>query len=134
MTIACRLCGAENEVDAKFCGRCGKPLGEYGDYRAKDMRALSGEEKVLWDNGEVQLTTEAVLIGMNSDSPDVLPLDAIYELETEENCLVFKVKDGDDHYCSLDNPRELEILVEEQIAKRRRLLSGDWMVEPHPEH
>ena len=131
--IACQICGADNPVDAKFCGRCGKPIGEYGDYRYKDMRALSGEERVLWDNGELQLTTEAVLIGMHTDAPDVLPLDTIYEVRREKNCLVFSVKDGDDHYCPLEDSEELGTLVEEQIAKRRRLLTSEWMVSPHPE-
>lgn len=132
--MACQICGADNPVDAKFCSRCGKPIGEYGDYRYKDMRALSGEERLLWDNGELQLTTEAVLIGMHSDAPDVLPLDTIYEVKREKDCLVFSVKDGEDRYCRLDDPKELGTLVEEQIAKRRRLLTGEWMVSPHPEH
>ncbi len=89
---------------------------------------------MLWDNGKVQLTTEAVLIGMDSDAPDVLPLDAIYDVRTEDDSLVFTDKEGKDRVCGLDDPRELEILIEEEIAKRRRLLTGDWMVRPHPEH
>ena len=119
MITTCYNCGAENDVNAELCGKCGRPLGEYGDLLEKDLRAFSGEERVIWDNGEFQLTTEAVLIGMKSDSPDVVPLDAIYDVKVEDGCMVLKVKHGDDFYCVLDKPEELARLVREQMFRPR---------------
>ena len=119
MIATCYNCGAENEGDAELCGKCGRPLGDYGDLLEKDLRAFSGEERVVWDNGELQLTTGAVLIGLKSDAPDVIPLDAIYDVQVEDRCVVLKIKNGDDVYCVLDKPDELARLMREQVFRPR---------------
>ena len=119
MITTCYNCGAENDEDAELCGKCGRPLGDYGDLLEKDLRAFSGEERVIWDNGELQLTTEAVLIGLKTDFPDVIPLDALYDATVEERCVVLKMKYGDDRYCVLDKPEELAALIREQIFRPR---------------
>jgi ribosomal protein L40E len=119
MARSCRVCGFENEDEATLCAQCGKPLGEYGDLRPKDLRAFSGEEKTIWENGELRLTTEAVLIGMDSDAPDVLPLEAINDVRVEEGCVVLRVKYGPDHYCVLEEPERLATLIREQMLRPR---------------
>lgn len=119
MITTCYNCGTENDEDAELCGKCGRPLGDYGDLLEKDLRAFSGEERVIWDNGELQLTTEAVLIGLKTDSPDVIPLDALYDATVEDRCVVLKMKYDDDRYCVLDKPEELAALIHEQIFRPR---------------
>ncbi len=49
--------------------RFGQAIGSCGDVREKDLRAFSGEERVVWEKDELQLTTHAVLIGMRTDGP-----------------------------------------------------------------
>jgi hypothetical protein len=85
----------------------------------KDLRAFSGQERTIWENSELRLTTEAVLIGMDTDAPDVLPLDTLYDVQVEEGCVVLKVKDGPDHYCVLDEPEKLATLIREQMLRPR---------------
>lgn len=119
MAKTCQVCGFDNEAEATLCAHCGKPLGEYGDLHPKDLRAFSGQERTIWENGELRLTTEAVLIGMDTDAPDVLPLDTLYDVQVEEGCVVLKVKDGPDHYCVLDEPEKLATLIREQMLRPR---------------
>ena len=119
MATTCETCGFVNEEEATLCAQCGKALGEYGDLHPKDMRAFSGEEHTIWENGELRLTNEAVLIGMDTDAPDVLPLEAIYDVRVEEGCVALKVKDGSDHYCVLDEPDKLATLIREQMQRSR---------------
>jgi CRP/FNR family transcriptional regulator, cyclic AMP receptor protein len=90
-----------------------------GDLREKDLRAFGGKERVVWDNGELQLTTAAVLIGMGSDSPDVIPLEAVLDVEVQGGCVVLHVH-GDD-VCSppLDDPERLAALVRDEIQRTR---------------
>jgi CRP/FNR family transcriptional regulator, cyclic AMP receptor protein len=99
--------------------RFGQAIGGRGDLREKDLRAFGGEERVIWDNGELQLTTEAVLIGMDSDSPDVIPLEAILDLEIEGDCVVFHVHGGDACSPPLDDPKHLAALVHDEMLRTR---------------
>jgi CRP-like cAMP-binding protein len=99
--------------------RFGQAMGEYGDLREKDLRALSGEERVVWDNGELQLTTRAVLIGMAGDSPDVIPLEAVYSAEAQGDCVLFHVHGGDVCSPPLEDPAHLAALVEDEVRRTR---------------
>ncbi len=99
--------------------RFGRAIGSCGDLREKDLRAFSGEERVVWEKGGLQLTTEAVLIGMGSDGPDVIPLDSIYDVEVQSGCVVFHAHSGD--VCSplLDDPEQLAALVHDEMLRTR---------------
>ncbi|HZJ03797.1 MAG TPA: hypothetical protein VFE20_09045 [Thermoleophilia bacterium] len=123
MSKTCYNCGTQNAEAEAFCHTCGASLGRLSDLQKSGIQAGSAEERVLWENGDIQLTTDAVLIGMATDSPDVVPLDTLYDVVLEERCVVLKVKDGDDKYCMLDDPKELAELVKEQM-NRPRLAHG----------
>ncbi len=98
--------------------RFGQALGR-GDTREKDLRAFSGEERVIWDNGELQLTTAAVLIGMSSDCPDVIPLEAVYDVEVQSNHVLFHVHSGDVCSPPLDDPEHVAALVRDEMLRAR---------------
>lgn len=99
--------------------RFGQAIGEQGAVREKDLRALGGEERVIWDNGEMQLTTEAVLIGMGGDSPDVIPLDAVLDVEVQNDRLLLHVHGGDAWSPSLENPEHVAALVRDELQRAR---------------
>lgn len=119
MSNTCYNCGTENAEVEKFCHKCGAALGKLSDLQHSAIQGGRGEERVLWDNGEVQLTTDAVLIGLGGDAPDVVPLETIHDVVLEERCLVLKVNDGDDKYCMLDDPSELAGLVRDHVFRPR---------------
>ncbi|MHB8869462.1 MAG: zinc ribbon domain-containing protein [Thermoleophilia bacterium] len=119
MANTCYNCGTENAESEKFCHSCGAALGRLSDLQHSAIQGGRGPERVLWDNGEVQLTTEAVLIGMTGDAPDVVPLETIYDVVLEERCVVLKVKDGDDKYCMLADPTELAGLIKDHMFRPR---------------
>ena len=105
--------------------RFGHAIGRHGDLLEKDLRAFGGEEQVIWDNGELQLTTEAVLIGMCGESPDVIPLEAVLDVEVRSDCVVFHAHGGDVSSPRLDDPGRLAALVRDEMllsrhAHRRR--------------
>jgi hypothetical protein len=56
---------------------------------------------------------------METATPDVVPLDTIYDVVLEERCVVLKVKDGDDKYCMLEDPGELAALLKDQMMRGR---------------
>ncbi|HZK49528.1 MAG TPA: hypothetical protein VFD74_08010 [Thermoleophilia bacterium] len=119
MGNTCYDCGAENaEVDA-FCRACGASLARTADLWKPGIQAGSSEERVLWEKGDIRLTTDAVLIGMSTDSPDVVPLETVHEVVVEDRCVVLRVKDGDDKYCLLDDPTELADLVRDHVFRSR---------------
>ena len=99
--------------------RFGQAIGARGDLREKDLRAFGGEERVVWDNGELQLTTEAVLIGMDSDSPDVIPLETVFDVEVREGCVVFHVHGGDVVSPPVDDPERLAALTHDAMLRTR---------------
>jgi len=115
----CYNCGTENAEVSQFCRDCGADLRGVGSLNRAGVQGGRPQERVLWDNGHIQVTTEAVLIGMNTDEPDVVPLDTIYEVKVEEGCVHLLVKDGDDQQCVLDNPEELADLVRDQMCRPR---------------
>ncbi|MHB1343046.1 MAG: zinc ribbon domain-containing protein [Thermoleophilia bacterium] len=119
MASTCYNCGTENAEVEQFCHSCGAALGKRANLQRSAIQGGRGPERVLWDNGEVQLTTEAVLIGMTGDAPDVVPLETIYEVTVEERCVVLKVKDGDDKYCMLADPVEFAGLVKDHMFRPR---------------
>lgn len=119
MSKTCYNCGTQNAEAETFCHKCGASLGKLSDLQKSGIQAGSAEERVLWDNGDIQLTTDAVLIGMSSDAPDVVPLETVYDVIVEDRCVVLKVKDGDDRYCMLDDPAELADLVKDQMERPR---------------
>lgn len=118
MNKTCYNCGTENAGSEEFCHKCGASLSS-GTLQDSGMQAGTAEERLLWDKGDIQLTTEAVLIGMETDAPDVVPLDTIYDVVLEERCVVLKVKDGDDKHCMLEDPEELASLVKDQMMRGR---------------
>jgi CRP-like cAMP-binding protein len=99
--------------------RFGRAKGMQGDLRAKDVRAFGGPERVVWDNGKVQLTTQAVLIGMGTGSPDVIPLESLLDVDVEDGCVVFRLHDGD--VCSplVDDPQRLAALTHDEMLRTR---------------
>jgi hypothetical protein len=115
----CYNCGDKNADSERFCHRCGAALGRLSENQPTAMRAGIGPERLLWEEGDVQLTTDALLIGMESDAPDVTPLETIHEVRVEDNCLVVRVKYGDDKRCFLKNPDELARLLQEQVMRPR---------------
>ncbi len=119
MASTCYNCGTQNAEAEHYCHKCGAALGELSDLQRSAIQGGPGQERVLWDNGEIQLTTDAVLIGMTGDAPDVIPLETIYDVVLEERCVVLKVKDGDDKYCMLADPTELADLVREHMFRPR---------------
>ena len=118
MSKTCYNCGTENGEVETFCRACGAAL-THSQLQHAGIQAGTPEERVLWANGDIQLTTSAVLIGMDTDAPDVVPLETIYDVVVEERCVVLKVKDGDDQYCMLENPEELAAMVREQMFRPR---------------
>ncbi len=115
----CYNCGTENAQADKFCRTCGASLDKLADLQHSGIQAGAAEERTLWDNGEVQLTTAAVLIGMETDAPDVVPLETIYEVVLQDRCVVLKVQDGDDKYCMVADPRELAALIKDHMFRGR---------------
>jgi CRP-like cAMP-binding protein len=99
--------------------RFGRVVGVRGDLRAKDMRALDGAERVIWDNGELQLTTEAVLIGMATDSPDVIPLEALEGVDVVEGQVVFRMHSGDAWSPRLEGAEQLAELTRDEMRRAR---------------
>lgn len=99
--------------------RFGRAIGAHGDLRQKDLRAFGGEERVIWDNGEMQLTTEAVLIGMGTDSPEVIPLETIFDVEVRDDCLFFHVHGGDACSPAVDDPEHLAALTRDAMLRTR---------------
>lgn len=118
MSKTCYNCGTENAQAETFCRQCGAALTG-GHLQQSGIQAGTTEERVLWEKGDIQLTTHAVLIGMSSDSPDVVPLDTIYEVVQEENCIILRVKDGDDQQCFLEDPTELARLLQDHMDRPR---------------
>lgn len=119
MSKTCYNCGTENEESAAFCRNCGANLKEVAQLKRTGIQAGVGQERVLYDDGHIQVTTEAVLIGMESDAPDVIPLDTLYDVEVEERCVHLRVKDGDDQQCFVDDPSEMASLIRDQMFRPR---------------
>lgn len=99
--------------------RFGQAFGPGAELRAKDLRAFSGEERVIWDNGQLQLTSRAVLIDMGTDSPEVLPLEAVYDVEVQADCVIFHAHGGDVVSPPLDKPEQLAALVCDEVRRTR---------------
>ncbi len=99
--------------------RFGRAIGVRGDLRAKDVRAFGGPERVVWDNGELQLTTQAVLMDMGTDSPEVIPLEALLGVDVENNCVVFRLHDGDICSPPLDGAEQLAALTHDEMLRTR---------------
>jgi len=99
--------------------RFGGPVGDRRETYAKNLRALEGAERVIWDNGDVQLTTEAVLLDAAEGSPDVVPLEIIYDVDVEDGRLVLRAVGGDVRSSPLDRPDELAALVRDELRRVR---------------
>jgi len=99
--------------------RYGRAIGSHDDLRVKDMRAFGGQERVIWDNGKVRLTTEAVLLEVDTDTPDVIPLESIHEVDVEERCLVLRAVGGDVRSSPTEHVEELAALVKDEVRRVR---------------
>jgi hypothetical protein len=60
-----------------------------------------------------------VLIGMDSDSPEVLPLEAVYDVEVQSDCVVFHAHGGDVCSPPVDDPQRLAALTEDEMRRTR---------------
>ena len=107
------------EVGEIISRRFGRVLGVRDDLRAKDVRAFDGPERVIWEDGEVQLTTEAVLIGMATDGPEVIPLEALQNVDVVDGQVVFRMATGDVWSPLLADPQELAALTRDAMARTR---------------
>ena len=90
-----------------------------GDLREKDVRAFGGPERVVWDNGELQLTTQAVLIGMGTESPEVIPLEALLGVDVDKDRVVFRLHDGDVCSPPLESAEQLAALTQDMMLRTR---------------
>ncbi len=99
--------------------RFGQAIGRYGDVLDKDLRAFGGKEQVVWENDDLQLTTEAVLIGMTGDSPDVIPLEAMLDVEVEADHVVFRAHGGDVMSPRIDDAEHVAALVRDEMLRTR---------------
>jgi hypothetical protein len=62
---------------------------------------------------------DQVRIGMGSDSPDVIPLEAVYDVDVENGCVVFHVHGGDICSHPVDDPAQLAALVRDEMLRTR---------------
>jgi hypothetical protein len=85
--------------------------------REKEPPALGGEERVVWDNGEIRLTTKAVLLAADTNRPRVVPLQGISEARAEYGCLVLCTAEGDVWSSVLDSPEKLVELVKAEVQR-----------------
>ncbi|MCE5254088.1 MAG: cyclic nucleotide-binding domain-containing protein [Actinomycetia bacterium] len=99
--------------------RFGRAFGERAELHEKDLRAFGGGERVIWDSGELQLTTRAVLIGMEGGSPEVLPLEAVYDVEVQGDSVVFHAHGGDVSSPPVDDPERLAALAADEMRRTR---------------
>jgi len=99
--------------------RYGRLMGSRRDVWEKDMRAFRGRERVVWDSGDIQLTTEALLFGADTDRPDVIPLEAIQEVTVEDEGLVVHAVGGDVRSPAFDAAEELAALVRDEVRRMR---------------
>jgi hypothetical protein len=99
--------------------RFGRVFGVRGDLRAKDERAFAGPERIVWENGELQLTTQAVLIGMETGSPDVIPIETLLDVEVEGDRVIFRLHDGDVNSPPLDDARHVAALTRDEMTRTR---------------
>jgi hypothetical protein len=99
--------------------RFGRAVGIRGNLLAKDVRAFSGPERVVWDNGQVQLTNQAVLMGMGTDGPEVIPLETLLDVEVGDGCVVFRLREGEVHSPPLDEPEHFAALTRGEMTRTR---------------
>jgi len=99
--------------------RYDRVIGTRPEKWAKDLRALWGAERIVWDNGEIQLTTEAVLLGTNAAQPDIVPLEAIQSVTVEGDRLAVHMAEGDVRSPALDDPEELAELIRGEVRRMR---------------
>jgi CRP-like cAMP-binding protein len=99
--------------------RYDRAIGTRREAWDKDLRALRGAERIVWDNGEMQLTTEAVLLGTNTDRPDVVPLEAIQEVTVEGGRVTIHVAEADVRSPVLEDPEELAELIRGEVRRMR---------------
>jgi hypothetical protein len=119
MGRTCYDCGAENAESERSCHNCGADLWQHEGFHRSGLAAGLGEEHVLWDNGHMQLTTEALLIDMDTAEPDVVPLSSIADTEVRDECLVLMIQGRAERYCAVAEPEELEALLRDQMLRPR---------------
>lgn len=84
---------------------------------------LGSQERAVWDNGDIRLTSKAVLLAADTDRPKVIPLEAINEVKVDYGCLVLCAAEGDVWSSVSDNPEEPAALVRDEV-RRVRLAQG----------
>jgi CRP-like cAMP-binding protein len=99
--------------------RFGRAVGARGDLRAKDVRAFDGQERVIWDEGGLQLTTQAVLIDMATDAPEVIPLESIEGVDVVDGQVVFRMHSGDVWSPPLESAGQLAALARDEMVRTR---------------
>jgi CRP-like cAMP-binding protein len=99
--------------------RYGRAIGGWEELRDKDLRALHGAERVIWENGDIQLTTEAILLEVGSGSPEVIPLETVLGVEVDGDCLVLRAVGGDARTGELADAARLAALVSDEVRRLR---------------
>lgn len=99
--------------------RYGRAIGGREDLRDKDLRALHGAERVVWENDDIQVTTEAVLFEVAGGSPEVIPLETILGVETDGDRLVIHAVGGDVVSSGLDDPEKVAALLSDEMRRIR---------------
>ncbi len=99
--------------------RYGRAIGGREELREKDLRALRGAERVIWEDGNVQLTTEACILEPTGRSPEVIPLEAVLSVEVVGDCLVVHAVGGDARSGSLSDPARMAALINDEVRRVR---------------
>ena len=99
--------------------RYGRAIGGWEDLRDKDLRALHGAERVIWEEEDTQLTTEALILEAGSSSPEVIPLETILGVEVDGDCLVVHAVGGDARSGRLRDPARAACLVNDELRRVR---------------
>lgn len=99
--------------------RYGRAIGGWEDLREKDLRALGGAERVIWENGDIQVTTEAVLLEVAGGSPEVIPLETILSVETDGDRLLIHAVGGDVATGGLADAGKVAALLSDEVRRIR---------------
>lgn len=99
--------------------RYGRAIGSWPDLREKDLRALHGLERVVWEDGDTRLTTEALILEAGADSPEVIPLESILSVESDGDCLVVHAVGGDTRSGKLQDAGKVVCLVTDELRRVR---------------
>jgi CRP/FNR family cyclic AMP-dependent transcriptional regulator len=99
--------------------RFGHVVGSEDDLRAEDVEAMADEEHVIYQQHGLLLTGEAISTGVGGDSPKVIPLDAVLDVEVHGKKVLVRADEGDVWSPEVDDPSGLAALVRDAIGRTR---------------